>query len=149
MNKLNEQHRCQAQGNAKVQNVQLVDNRWENPQLSTAAGHSTMALTTMLVTVEQHSYGTSGQTNWTAGVSPMIKKVSVCVSSRWSTRIHPPTQAWKEVSHGWIFMSRTHHQSYGTSAQPNWPAGVSLMMKKVSLCVMSRMSTRIHPPTQA
>ena len=93
MDKLNEQHRCQAQGNANVQNVQLVDNRWENPQLSAAAGQSTMVLTPILVAVEQQSYGPSGQTNWTAGVSPMMKKVLVCVTSRWSTRIHPPTQA--------------------------------------------------------
>ena len=182
MDKLNEQHRCQAQGNANVQNVQLVDNRWENPQLSAAAGQSTMALTPMLVAVEQQSltdnrwvrsqltaaagqstmaltpmlvageqqsYGTSGQTNWTAGVSPMMKKVSVCVSSRGSTRIHPPTQAGKAVSHGWVLMSRTHQQPYGVSGQPNWPAGVPPMIKNVSLYVMSRWSTRIHPPANA
>jgi hypothetical protein len=55
------------------------------------------------------SYGTSGQPNWPAGVFPMMKKVLVCVMSRWSTRIHLPTQSWKEVSYRWVLMSRTHH----------------------------------------
>jgi len=82
-------------------------------------------------------------------VSPMMKKVSDESLSRWSTRIHPPAKAWKEVSHGWVLMSRTHHTSSGTSGQPNWPTGVSPMMKKVSYESMSRWSTRIYPPANA
>jgi hypothetical protein len=78
INKPNQQHRCQAQGNAKVQNVQLRDNRWLNPQFSVTAGQSTMALTPMSVVVEQQSYKRSGQPHCPAGVSPMMKIVSLC-----------------------------------------------------------------------
>jgi hypothetical protein len=109
MDNLNQQHRSQAQGNAKVQNVQIMDSKWGNPQLSVTAGQSTMTLTPMWVAVEQQSYGTSGQPNWPAGVSPMMKKLSFGSMSRWSTRIHPPAHARKEVSHRWVLMSRLHH----------------------------------------
>ena len=123
-----------------------MDNRWMRPQLLATAEQSMMVLTPMLVAIEQQLYGTSGQLSWPAGVSPMMKKVSDESLSRRSTRIHPPAKAWKEVSHGWVLMLRTHHTSSGTSGQPNWPTGVSPMMKKVS---MSRWSTRIHPPANA
>ena len=126
-----------------------MDIRWMRPQLLATAEQSMMVLTPMLVAIEQQLYGTSGQLSWPAGVSPMMKKVSDESLSRRSTRIHPPAKAWKEVSHGWVLMLRTHHQSYGTSGQLSWPAGVSPMMKKVSYESMSRWSTRIHPPANA
>ena len=44
-------------------------------RLHDTAGQSLKALLLMLVTWENQSSGTSGQTNWTAGVSPMTSQV--------------------------------------------------------------------------
>ena len=52
-------------------------------RLHDTTGQSLKALLLMLVTWENQSSGTSGQTNWTAGVSPMTSQVSLCVMSRW------------------------------------------------------------------
>jgi hypothetical protein len=38
----------------------------------------------MLVAFENQSYEMSGQTSLTAGVSPMMSKVSLCIMSHWS-----------------------------------------------------------------
>jgi hypothetical protein len=86
-----------------VQNGQLMDSRWVNPQLSVTAEQSTMALSPMVVTEEYRLDKT-----W------VIPQLSATAGR--STMALTPMLVTKE------------QQSYGMSGQPNWPAGVSPMM---------------------
>jgi hypothetical protein len=77
-------------------------------RLNDTAGQSLKALLLMLVTLEYQSSGRSGQTNWTAGVSPMTSQVSLCVMSRWSALSLFPARERMEERHVKALMSRTH-----------------------------------------
>jgi len=77
-------------------------------RLHDTAGQSLKALLLMLVTWENQSSGTSGQTNWTAGVSPMTSQVSLCVMSRWGALSLVTVQDRMEEGHVTALMSRTH-----------------------------------------
>ena len=103
-----------------------LDKEWVFPQLFATTGQSTMALTPMLVAVEQISLTDN---RW---VRPQLT-----AAAGQSTMALTP------------MLVAVEQQSYGTSGQPNWPAGVSPMMKTVSFHVMSRWSTRTYPPANA
>jgi len=77
-------------------------------RLHDTTGQSLKALLLMLVTWEDQSTGTSGQTNWTAGVSPLTSKVSLCVMSRWGALSLVTVQEQMEEGHVAALMSRTH-----------------------------------------